>query len=104
MPKETMDGVPRLDIEQYLSPLSINGMDGRMLYMPAPKNKNRDIVIVYGHHTSIERMFGFARFLNRYGSVTIPDFPGFGGMESFYKIGKKPTIDNLADYLAAFIK
>jgi pimeloyl-ACP methyl ester carboxylesterase len=25
-------------------------------------------------------------------------------MDSFYKIGKKPSIDNLADYLAAFIK
>lgn len=34
----------------------------------------------------------------------MPDLPGFGGMDSFYKIGKKPTIDNLADYLAAFIK
>jgi pimeloyl-ACP methyl ester carboxylesterase len=30
--------------------------------------------------------------------------PGFGGMQSFYKIGKQPTIDNYADYLAAFIK
>jgi pimeloyl-ACP methyl ester carboxylesterase len=42
--------------------------------------------------------------LNRYAAVTMPDLPGFGGMDSFYKIGKKPTIDNLADYLAAFIK
>jgi pimeloyl-ACP methyl ester carboxylesterase len=25
-------------------------------------------------------------------------------MDSFYKIGKKPTVDNYADYLAAFIK
>jgi pimeloyl-ACP methyl ester carboxylesterase len=30
--------------------------------------------------------------------------PGFGGMDSFYSIGRKPTIDNMADYLAAFIK
>jgi len=34
----------------------------------------------------------------------MPDLPGFGGMDSFRKIGKKPTIDNFADYLAAFIK
>jgi len=42
--------------------------------------------------------------LSNYGSVTMPDLPGFGGMDSFYKIGKKPTIDNMADYLVKFIK
>ncbi len=30
--------------------------------------------------------------------------PGFGGMDSFYKIGEKPTLDNMADYLATFVK
>jgi pimeloyl-ACP methyl ester carboxylesterase len=30
--------------------------------------------------------------------------PGFGGMDSFSKIGIKPTIDSYADYLAAFVK
>jgi pimeloyl-ACP methyl ester carboxylesterase len=34
----------------------------------------------------------------------MPDMPGFGGMESFYKINTRPTIDAYADYLAAFIK
>ena len=34
----------------------------------------------------------------------MPDLPGFGGMDSFYKIGKKPTLDNMADYLASYIK
>lgn len=101
---ETMDGVPKLDIDQYLTPLSINGMNGRMLRLPAPKKKKREILLIYGHHASLERMFGLAQALNRYGAVTTPDLPGFGGMDSFYKIGKKPTIDNLADYLAAFIK
>lgn len=41
---------------------------------------------------------------NQYGGVTMPDLPGFGGMDSFYKIGQKPIIDNLADYLASFVK
>lgn len=49
-------------------------------------------------------MYGIAEDMNQYGSVTMPDLPGFGGMDSFYKIGMKPTIDNLADYLAAVIK
>jgi pimeloyl-ACP methyl ester carboxylesterase len=34
----------------------------------------------------------------------MPDLPGFGGMEPFYKLKEKPTLDNLADYLAAFVK
>ena len=88
----------------YIVPLNINGMDGRMLYMPAPKGKEgREILFVYGHHSSLERWWGVTQVLNRYAAVTMPDLPGFGGMDSFYTIGKKPSIDNLADYLAAFI-
>lgn len=88
----------------YIKPLEINGLRGRMLSMPAPKGKKRHILFVYGHHSSIERCWGIMEELNQYGSVTLPDLPGFGGMESMYKIGKKPTVDNLADYLASFIK
>jgi pimeloyl-ACP methyl ester carboxylesterase len=101
MPKK----LPRNSAD-YIVPLNINGLDGRMLHMPAPKNKptNQEILFVYGHHSSLERWWGLVQVLNRYGAVTMPDLPGFGGMDSFYTIGKKPTIDNLADYLAAFIK
>lgn len=88
----------------YIVPLNMNGLQGRMLHMPAPKGKNREILFVYGHHSSLERWFGVMLNLNRYGAVTMPDLPGFGGMDSFYKLGDKATIDNLADYLAAFIK
>jgi pimeloyl-ACP methyl ester carboxylesterase len=88
----------------YIETLNMNGMQGRMLRMPPPKTHKREILFIYGHHSSLERWFGFAQVLNRYGAVTMPDLPGFGGMESFYKIGKKPTIDNMADYLAAFVK
>ncbi|MBI2592463.1 hypothetical protein HYW36_03230 [Candidatus Saccharibacteria bacterium] len=89
---------------EYILPLYMNGLSGRMLRLPPKKNKQREMLLVYGHHTSIERMIGMAEYLNRYGGVTMPDLPGFGGMEAFYKIGEKPTLDNLADYLAAFIK
>lgn len=89
----------------YIKPLNINGLDGRMLYLPAPKGKEaNEILFVYGHHSSLERWWGLMQVLNRYGAVTMPDLPGFGGMDSLYKIDKKPSIDNLADYLAAFIK
>jgi pimeloyl-ACP methyl ester carboxylesterase len=60
--------------------------------------------MVYGLHASLERMLGFAEDLNQYGAITIPDLPGFGGMDSFYTIGETPTLDNMADYLASFIR
>ena len=82
----------------------MNGLHGRMLRLPPPKGKTRDILFIYGMHASIERVFGVVEYLNKYGSITVPDLPGFGGMQPFYKIGEKPTLDNMADYLAAFIK
>jgi pimeloyl-ACP methyl ester carboxylesterase len=88
----------------YILPLYMNGLSGRMLRVPAPKKKKRDILLVYGHHAVLERWWGLAENLNQYGSVTMPDLPGFGGMESFSKIGIRPTIDAYADYLAAFVK
>ncbi len=88
----------------YIVPLNMNGLQGRMLHMKAPKGKNREILFVYGHHSSLERWFGLMQNLNRYGAVTMPDLPGFGGMDSLYKIGEEPSIDRLADYLASFIK
>ena len=93
-----------LDPADFISPLTMNGLRGRMLHLPAPKNKKREILLIYGMHASIERIFGIAETLNRYGAVTVPDLPGCGGMDAFYKINEKPTIDNMADYLAAFIK
>ncbi|MDB5186315.1 MAG: hypothetical protein JWL85_838 [Candidatus Saccharibacteria bacterium] len=93
-----------LNPADFIAPLYMNGLQGRMLRLPAPANKKREILLIYGHHASIERMFGLAEDLNQYGAVTLPDLPGFGGMESFYRIGHKPTLDNLADYLASFIK
>lgn len=91
------------DVADYIQPLYINGLHGRMLHMPAPAKKKREILFVYGHHSSLERWWGVMQDMNRYGAVTMPDLPGFGGMDSFYKIGKKPTIDAMADYLATFI-
>lgn len=95
--------IPQIPAE-YVVPFNINKLRGRMLRMPAPKNKKREILLIYGHHSSLERMYAFAEVLNDYGSVTMPDLPGFGGMDSFYKIGEKPTLDTMADYLASVVK
>lgn len=101
--QESQTGSPR-NLADYIEPLTMNGLRGRMLRLPAPANKKREILLLYGHHASLERMFGLAEYLNRFGAVTVPDLPGFGGMEPFYKLREKPTLDNLADYLAAFVK
>lgn len=93
------------NVADFIMPLNMNGLQGRMLRMPPPnKNRTREILVIYGHHALLERWWGLAQSYNDYGAVTMPDLPGFGGMDSFGKIGKKPTIDNYADYLAAFIK
>lgn len=91
------------DPSSFIQPLRINGLTGRLLCLPATKPTNREILVVYGHHAMLERWWGLVQNFNEFGNVTMPDLPGFGGMESLYKIVKKPTIDNLADYLADFI-
>lgn len=95
MPKNPID---------YIAPLNMNGLQGRMLRLPARRKSNKEILVVYGHHALLERWWGLIENLNQYGNVTMPDLPGFGGMDSFRKIGTKPTVDNYADYLASFIK
>lgn len=89
----------------YIVPLSINGLNGRLaLIKSGHKTRKRDILLVYGHHSSLERMLSIAQNLSEYGNVAMPDLPGFGGMDSFYALGEKPTLDNMADYLATFIR
>jgi len=89
----------------FIKPLSINGLNGRILHIKSTrKTRKREILLVYGHHSSLERMFSVAQNLSEYGNVTMPDLPGFGGMDSFYTLGEKPTLDNMADYLATFIR
>jgi pimeloyl-ACP methyl ester carboxylesterase len=89
---------------ECIEPLHINGMRGRMLHLPAKNKNKREILVIYGHHSLLERWWGLVQNFNDFGGVTMPDLPGFGGMESFHKIGKQATLDNYADYMAAFIK
>lgn len=95
-----------VNLADYIEPLQINGLEGRLLSAPATKKGKADqeILLLYGHHALIERWFGLVENLTDYGNVTLPDLPGFGGMTSFSKIHRAASIDNYADYLAAFIK
>jgi pimeloyl-ACP methyl ester carboxylesterase len=89
----------------YIVPLNINGLEGRMLHAPAQSaQQQREILLVYGHHAMLERWWSLVQNLNDYGAVTMPDLPGFGGMDSFAQIGVKIDVDAYADYLAAFVK
>ena len=92
-------------MQRHIQPLDINGLKGRVLKIdPSKSTAHRDILMVYGHHSSLERMFGIAEAFSQFGTVTMPDLPGFGGMDSFYALGMEPTIDAMADYLATFVK
>lgn len=92
--------------EKYIRAININGMNGRLMIIPAKKKSkaNKKWLLVYGHHSSLERMYSVAQYMSNYGEVIVPDLPGFGGMDSFYKIGSKPSFENLAGYLNSIIK
>lgn len=93
-----------MDFQKYISPLSVMSLEGRVVRIPGPTPESPEVLFIYGHHSSLERWQGVSMLLSKRASVTMPDLPGFGGMESLYKIGKSATIDNLADYLASFIR
>ena len=96
-----------IPMQKNIQLLNMNGLNGRMLKLPSTKkskHRNREILLMYGHHASLERMYGIAEALSEFGSVTVPDLPGCGGMESFHRLGMKPNLDTMADYVASFIK
>lgn len=88
----------------HITAIRMNGLRGRMLRLSAPRGKKRELLVIFGQRGSLERWWPLARQLNKYGTVTMPDMPGLGGMQSFYKLGQSPTLDDYADYLAAFMK
>jgi pimeloyl-ACP methyl ester carboxylesterase len=96
----------QFDLSKFIDEIELNGLRGRMVDAPAldPKAKHLNILLIHGHHSSHERLTGVAELLQRYGNICMPDLPGFGGMTPLFDIGEKPSVEALADYLAAFIK
>jgi pimeloyl-ACP methyl ester carboxylesterase len=97
---------PQLPSTATIEPINLNGLVGRTMLLPAqkqPKHKTT-ILLIYGIHSSHERMAATAEFLSQYGQVVAPDLPGIGGMTSFYTIGKAPTLDMYGDYLYTYLK
>ena len=91
------------DPSKYIHPLNMNRLEGRMVRLDN-KKVDSEILFVGGLSANLEYWWGLVRALSDYGSVSAPDLPGIGGMTSFYKIKRRPTIDNYADYLATFVK
>ena len=75
-----------------------------MLILPAKGSRQVNILLIYDRNVILENYIGLAQVLGRYGNVSMPDLPGFGGMDSFFKVNRKPILDNFADYLASFVK
>ncbi|MGH7241477.1 MAG: alpha/beta fold hydrolase, partial [Candidatus Saccharimonadales bacterium] len=95
--------VKDFDPSTHISNITISQLHGRVLHIPNA-SKKREILLIYGLHASIERMACIADYMSRFGAVTVPDLPGFGGMDSFYTIGQEPTFEAMADYMAEFVR
>ena len=87
-----------------IKPYEYKGLHGRYVHLPAksPAAK-RTFIILYGHHATLERIIPIAETLSEYGDVYMPDNPGFGGMDSSYKIGQKANLEFFAGHLKYFI-
>ncbi len=86
-----------------ISTLRMNNLKGRVMNVLG-RVRSKEILLIYAPTMDIESVSHLANLLSRYGNVTVPDLPGFGGMSSFYKINEKPTVDNYAAYLAALVR
>ena len=90
--------------EDEVHPIEVFGLKGRALEIESKGTGKTPILFVYGVHTLLERVYTVSQVLAEFGPVTAPDLPGFGGMMSLEHVKERPSINNLADYLAAFIE
>lgn len=81
-----------------------HGLMGRYAHWPAKaKNAKRTFVIVYGQHSILERIQPIAETLTSLGDVYVVDNPGFGGMDSAFRINLYPDLELYAGHLEHFI-
>lgn len=89
--------------DSLIRDIEIMGLKGRELIIDNPEIDDKNFLYLGGQHNLIEKLYPVADFLSEYGNVYFPDTPGFGGMDSFVKIGKPIDIDSYADYLHQYI-
>src|ERR1035438_8155132 len=97
-----VNNIQRLVTEHTIS-VNLAGLDNQILYIPGSAQKNHNILFVYGHFGTIANYFSLANDLSKYGNITVAELPGFNNHQSLYKIHDKPTIDELAEYLATIV-
>ena len=95
---------PILIPSKYVETINYNGLQGRVVILPARGNTKATIVLIGGQHSAHERSLAFAEFLQEFGTVHLIDLPGFGGMTSFAAVGMGVSYDNYADYLYTVLK
>ena len=89
---------------KYIMPLNVNTLRGNLFFKKHRSLSNKHILYIPDLQSNINLNYNIIQSLSNYGSVTSVDLPGIGGMESFYKIERKPTIEHYADYLASLIR
>ena len=89
---------------KYIMPLNVNSLRGNLYYKKNYSITSKHLLYIPDLRSDIHTNFNVLQTLSAYGSVTAIDLPGIGGMESFYKIDRKPTIENYADYLSSLIR
>ena len=89
---------------KYIMPLNVNSLRGHFIFKKSSKTRSKNILFIPDVRSNIMLSYNIINTLSNYGSVTTFELPGIGGMESFYKINLKPSIDNYVDYLSSLIK
>ncbi len=93
-------GIPKKHIKR----LDVNGLSGRMLSLPKPRKSSRQILLIYDAESTLEQIYPLAQYLHSKAGVIVPDLPGFGGMDSLFKLSMHTGTESLADYVASIIK
>lgn len=90
--------------EAYYKPYIYKDLKGRYLHLPAVnKEAKRTFVLLYGQHATLERIEPIIGALTEFGDVYAVDNPGFGGMDSSYKIHEYPSLKFYAGHLKNFL-
>lgn len=90
--------------DSKIKPYIYKTLKGRFVHLPAArKDAKRTFVVLYGQHATLERIMPIMEALTEYGDVYGVDNPGFGGMDSSYRIKEYPSLDFYAGHLKYFI-
>ncbi len=91
--------------EAGLRPYEFLGLKGRYGHWAANNtDAKRTFVLILGQHATIERGRPIVEALQEFGDVYIADNPGFGGMESSYKVGRYPDLTFFGEHVRHFIE